>query len=126
MTSAYRDPALENPGQLETQLWTMEAGLAELGVLVDKIRTVQTGIEQLSQRVAAVAQLDWRSPAGQAFQERAHRTRVRADELAATAGESAMLARTGVDDLQTKIATLRQQITAAKQALTNMVTGGMS
>ncbi|WFP16332.1 hypothetical protein [Citricoccus muralis] len=110
--------------QAERSLVQLEAGLAELGVLADRLRAVQTGIEQMCQRILAVSQLDWRSPAGQAFAEKALRVRGRADELAQQAEESAALARVGLEEIQQRMIRMRQLITAAKAAVASVATMG--
>lgn len=108
----------------ERSLMMLETGLAELGVLAQRLREARSEIEAMSQRIVAVSQLDWRSPAGAAFAEQALRVRVRADELAQQTAESAALAQAGLEEIQRRMARTRELITAAKTAVAQVATLG--
>lgn len=110
--------------EAERNLIQLEAGLAEMVVLAERLRGIQAEIEQMSQRILAVSHLDWRSPAGEAFAEKALRVRARADELAQQTGESAALAQIGLEEIQQRMTRLRQLITAAKAAVASVATMG--
>lgn len=108
----------------ERSLAMLETGLAELSTLAQQLRAAQTDIERMSQRILAVSQLDWRSPAGEAFSEKALDVRARADELAGQAAESAALAQLGLEQIQQRITRMRELITAAKTAVASVATLG--
>lgn len=109
----------------EAVLWTLETALSQLYQVVEELRTIGTGTEQISQDVSRLLHVDWRSPAGDAFMVRASQLRERADQLARTAEALVVSSRLAIDELLQRIQNVRQNIAALKAATVSVLTGGM-
>lgn len=108
----------------ESLVWLLETAVAQLHQVVEELGQVGAGTRQVAGRVHALQGIDWESPAGQAFAERSHRLGVRAEQLAATAEEQAVLARAAIAELHQRIGRLRAELAAARAVLSSVATLG--
>lgn len=109
----------------ESVLRVLEAAVAQLHQVVEELRTVAAGTHQMGDSMGQLLVIDWRSPAGEAFAERAGRMRARAGELAEVAEELVATSRAAIDELQRRIERTRANIALAKAAAVTMVSGGV-
>ncbi|MDI3330189.1 MAG: hypothetical protein QJR09_05550 [Micrococcus sp.] len=109
----------------ESLIWLLETAVAQLHQVVAELGRVGAGTRQVAERVHALQAIDWESPAGAAFAERSQRLRLRAEQLASTAEEQAVLGRAAIDDLHQRIGRLRAELAAARAVLTTAATLGV-
>ncbi len=109
----------------ESVLRMLEAAVAQLHQVVEELRGVASGTRQMGDSMGQLLMIEWRSPAGEAFTDRAGRMRGRAGELAEVAEELVHTSRVAIDELQQRIAQTRQNIAVAKSAAVTILTGGV-
>src|SRR5699024_6165040 len=78
---------------------------------------VSAGIEQVHDKLAATMQLEWHSPAGNAFREAVGTRQEHAHKLRETSMQTATLAGQGIDELRIMIASLQTLLAAARSAV---------
>lgn len=109
----------------ESVLRMLETAVAQLHQVVEELRGVAAGTRQMGDSVGQLLMIEWRSPAGEAFTDRAGRMRGRAGELAEVAEELVHTSRMAIDELQHRIAQTRQNIALAKSTAVTVLSGGV-
>lgn len=108
---------VNNPSTAEAGLNLVASQIQLLEQLVAKLREVSRGIEQVHNKLAATTQLEWHSPAGNAFREAVGTRQDRAKQLQETAVGTATLANQGIEELRIMISGLQSLLAAARTAM---------
>lgn len=114
MASSAVQHWVNSPSTAQMGLQVLAEQIEALEQLVVKLRAVADGIEQVYVKLVAAQELDWHSPAGQAFQEALCSRQMHAKNLEATALETVRLARLSIDELRTLVASLQTLLATAR------------
>lgn len=107
---------VNTPSTAELGLNVLAAQIEALEQLVEKLREVGAGIDEVHGKLAVTQQMEWHSPAGNAFREASLLRQEHAKKLEQTAMETAVLARQGIDELRMIVASLQSLLAAARTA----------
>ena len=124
MASSAVQQWVNSPSKAHVGLNILAAQIEALEQLVVKLRAVADGIEQVHIKLVAAQELEWHSPAGQAFRQALGYRQQNAKELEATALETVRLARLSIDELRSVVAGL-QTLLATARATAGMATSGV-
>ncbi|NWN88668.1 MAG: hypothetical protein HLX51_09045 [Micrococcaceae bacterium] len=117
MASGAVQDFVTNPSVAETGLSMVASQIEVLEQLVQTLREVGAGIEDVHGRLTATHQLEWHSPAGNAFRHAVGLGQERAKRLEETAMDTALLASQSVDELRIMISALQSLLAAGRAAL---------
>lgn len=117
MASSAVQQFVTSPSIAETGLNMLASQIEVLEQLIEKLREVSFGIEQVHDKLAATAQLEWHSPAGNVFREAVGTRQEQAQKLRETSMQTATLASQGIDELRIMISSLQTLLTAARTAV---------
>lgn len=117
MASGAVQDFVTSPSIAATGLNVVASQIEVLEHLVAKLREVGAGIEQVHDKLAATVQLEWHSPAGNAFREAVGSRQEHARRLRETAMQTASLASQGIDELRIMISSLQTLLAAARTAV---------
>ncbi len=123
MASSAVQQWVSSPSTAQTGLNVLAAQIETLEHLVLKLRAVADGIEQIHTRLVAVQDLEWHSPAGQAFREALVYRQLNARQLENTAAETVRLARHSIDELRALVSGLQSLVATARASLGDSVSG---
>lgn len=116
MASGAVQNFVNSPSVAETGLNLLASQIDVLEQLVAKLQEVGTGIEQVHEKLSATVQLEWHSPAGNAFRDAVGTRQEHARQLQETSVQTATLARQGIDELRVMISSLQSLLAAARTA----------
>lgn len=102
------------PSVAENGLNLLAAQIDVLGQLVAALREVAAGIEAVHDKLAVTVDLEWQSPAGNAFRQATASRQQQALALQQTTMETAALASRGIDELRLLISSLQSLLAAAR------------
>lgn len=108
---------VNSPSVAETGLNLVASQIQVLEQLVTKLREVSSGIEQVHDKLSSTVQLEWHSPAGNAFREAVGTRQEQAMRLHETAVGTATLANQGIEELRIMISGLQSLLAAARTAM---------
>lgn len=114
-----------NPSIAQAGLHVLAAQIEVLEHLVAKLRFVALGIQEVQTNLSATRQMEWHSPAGQAFRSAVEQRQAHAAQLTQLIGDIARLAKHSIDDLRAQIAALQTLLVAARAAMGDMATAAI-
>lgn len=117
MASGAVQNFVKSPSTAESGLNLLASQIDMLEQLVAKLREVSAGIEQVHDKLTATVQLEWHSPAGNAFRQAVGTRQQHAKELQETSVRTATLASQGIDELRIMISSLQSLLAAARAAV---------
>lgn len=106
-----------SPSIAQTGLGVLAAQIDGLEQFVQKLSSVATGIEDMKAKLETTRNMEWHSPAGQAFTVALDNGQTRAVQLEQTAQETIRLAQHSIEDLRTIVATLQSLVAVARTAV---------
>lgn len=114
MASSAVQNFVTQPSTAQLGLNILASQIEVLEQLVSKLREVAAGIEQVHDKLATTAHLEWHSPAGNAFREAVGARQEHASRLRDTSAQTAILASQGVDELRIMISSLQSLLAASR------------
>lgn len=125
MASTAVQQWVNSPSTAQAGLQLLAAQIDTLEHLVLKLRMVADGIDQVHGKLTVTYDMEWHSPAGQAFREAVGNGQIRAQHLQSTAHETIRLAHTSIEELRTMVAGLQTLLTTARVAVGDTVSGAI-
>lgn len=105
---------VNTPSVAENGLNLLAAQIDVLEQLVAALREVAVGIEAVHDKLAVTVDLEWQSPAGNAFRQATASRQQQAQALQQTTMETAALASRGIDELRLLLSSLQSLLAAAR------------
>lgn len=115
-----------SPSIAQAGLNALAAQIEVLEQLVAKLRHVATGIETVQGRLGATLNMEWHSPAGEAFRIAVGERKVQAQQLESLTLETVQLAHQGIDELRTFISSLQSLLSAARATMGDVASGAVA
>lgn len=115
--SASVQAFVTSPSVAQSGLHIVQQHIEILEHLVVKLRSVASGIGHMHTRFGRIADLEWHSPAGRAFQMSVDRRQVQAQHLEATAMQTMRLAQRSIEELRMQLAAMQSLLVAARAAV---------
>lgn len=117
MASSAVQDFVSNPSTAEMGLSLVAAQIEVLEKLVEKLRQVAAGIGEVEGKLEASRQMEWQSPAGQAFREAVQLGQDQARNLQETSQQTVGLANQGIEELRLVIAGLQSLLATARTSM---------
>ena len=115
-----------SPSIAQAGLSALAAQVEVLEQLVAKLHEVAAGIDEVHGKLGATLQMEWHSPAGEAFRIAVGDRKVQAQNLENMAIETARLAKLGIDEIRTTIASLQSLLSAARASVGDVASGAIA
>lgn len=115
-----------SPSIAQSGLSALASQVEVLEQLVAKLHEVAAGIDDVHGKLGATLLMEWHSPAGEAFRIAVGDRKVQAQNLENMAVETVRLAKLGIDEIRTTIASLQSLLAAARAAVGDVASGAVA